>query len=330
MLSQALRFVLLWTALCFAALVNVTVDDTDSSAWAWSGAWNAITEGNPCQRCTVHADGKQAFNHSWHDGLLLSGAFTFRGLWLSGPNIAQLTGLLKGVAVYIYGIDIDNPANVTFSLNNPSLSAFHYKDTGLPQKFLYNSLFFAAHGLDGTQEHTILFGETAVPQPSPHVPGKVALLDYAVVTIDQEALPGPPSGPSQPSQTLPTSLPASRPGSTGMTGLIVGGILGGLAAVAFPAGAVVLVLSRRKRRRSANTAQLTQSNRFPPSITIPSTVLSSEPSPRIALHNRNSNPYSDSPARAGPATTRPNQIAEVERRLRVLEELAQVAPPSYK
>ncbi|KAJ7064850.1 hypothetical protein C8F01DRAFT_777392 [Mycena amicta] len=126
----------LWASKCGAILINITVDDTNTTAWTWVGSWHVITQNNPCPECGAQLDGNRVYNHSWHDGVLHSGSFTF-----------------QGVAVYIYGIDIEDPANITFGMSNPPISTFYYKNTG--GGYIYNSIFFSADGLYGTSQHTV-------------------------------------------------------------------------------------------------------------------------------------------------------------------------------
>ncbi|KAF7316305.1 hypothetical protein MIND_00149200 [Mycena indigotica] len=185
-----------WIAYSSAILVNVTFDDTDA-AWAWSSGWHAITRENPCADCAAQPDGNRPYNHSWHDGSLDSGSFTF-----------------QGVAVYIFGVDISNPAQFTFAMSNPSISSSHFKDTG--GGYLYDSLFFSAKDLDGAQRHTVSFQQVH----GANAPGVAGLLDYAVVTVDRESSP-PPTQPQPPPQgttlhitTTTTTTGGPTPGST--------------------------------------------------------------------------------------------------------------------
>ncbi|KAJ7108479.1 hypothetical protein C8R44DRAFT_986492 [Mycena epipterygia] len=144
----------------FAALTNQTIDDTDSAFWTFAGSWHAVTPSTPCIGCLDNPDPSQAHNSTWHDGGLRSGSFSF-----------------QGSAVYIYGIDVSNSANMSFSMNNPSTTSFHYY-TG--SDYVYNSLFFAASGLDSNAQHTV----TWILEDSP-VGGISGLFDYAIITVDQ-------------------------------------------------------------------------------------------------------------------------------------------------
>ncbi|KAF7316300.1 hypothetical protein MIND_00148700 [Mycena indigotica] len=153
------------------ALVNITIDDTDPNAWTWIGKWDAYTKDKTtCDGCFAHPDPSQVHNSSWHDGRLCSGSFTS-----------------QGVAVYIYGIDLSgfegDPANISFSVKNSPVSTFHYLKT--PSGYIYNSLFFSAHGLDDSAPFTVDWTENLSSAG-----GGVGLFDYAVVTVEQkDALP---------------------------------------------------------------------------------------------------------------------------------------------
>ncbi|KAF7316304.1 hypothetical protein MIND_00149100 [Mycena indigotica] len=395
-----LLLALAWNMRCSAILVNITIDDMDT-AWSWNGAWNAVTPESPCPNhlCVVHPDSNQAYNHSWHNGALFSGTFTF-----------------KGVAVYIYGIDIVNPANVSFSMECPRVSTFHYVNTNASGNYVYNSLFFSASNLDGTKESTVLFQEMLAPMPSPLNPGRIALLDYAVVTIDLQTA-APPNLPQQPepsnsiaapqsstsnSTTLSTgdqqsesynsnattsSTPggptprASHPGASNQSRLlpVIGGILGAVGAMAL-AGIMILCSARRRHRNvnrnhSPAPETRTQSNRLavrfkliferlrrgigasvrtratPYAFSLetearpqaPAGLGSRKNPPTVAVQNHDGNLSPDpapalapAPQRAGSQILAPNRVraaradSEVERRLRVLEELVRAyVPPAY-
>jgi len=143
-----------------AALTNITIDDTNSTYWTFVGSYNAVTPSTPCSGCVAQPDPTLVFNHTWHDGALRSGSFVF-----------------QGTAVYIYGIDVVDPANITFAMNNPSVTSFHYYSG---DGYIYNSLFFSATNLDPSVQHTV----TWLMETSSNGGGS-ALFDYAKVTIDQ-------------------------------------------------------------------------------------------------------------------------------------------------
>ncbi|KAJ7485330.1 hypothetical protein FB451DRAFT_1229259 [Mycena latifolia] len=152
-----------------AAPTNITVDDTDSTYWTWAGSpWHAVTPSSPCVGCLDHPDPSQIYNHTWHDGSLLSGSFTF-----------------QGSAVYIYGTDVFNSANISFSMNNPPITGFHYYPG---TDYVYRSLFFAATGLDSAVQHTVAW---ILEQSS--AGGMAASFDYAVFTVDEPDTSGPSS-----------------------------------------------------------------------------------------------------------------------------------------
>ncbi|KAJ6595793.1 hypothetical protein DFH09DRAFT_905784 [Mycena vulgaris] len=153
------------SAQAYAALTNWTVDDTNSTFWSWGDLWNAVTPSTPCSGCLTQPDPSQVYKHTWHDGSTLSnsrrvGSFSF-----------------QGSAVYIYGIDSTNSANISFSMDDTSATSFHsYSGVG----YVYESLFFTAAGLESDAQHNITW---IVEESS--MGGTVALFDYAVVTTGQ-------------------------------------------------------------------------------------------------------------------------------------------------
>ncbi|KAJ6554353.1 hypothetical protein B0H19DRAFT_1153255 [Mycena capillaripes] len=229
-----------------AVLTNITIDDTNSTFWTWAGSWNAVTPTTPCG-CFAQPDPGLVYNSTWHDGLLRSGSFAF-----------------QGSAVYIYGIDVVNPANISFAMNNPSKTGFHYYGGA---GYVYNSLFFSATNLDSKVQHTV----TWIMEIS-STGGGAGLFDYAVVTLDQAADSSSLSSASStdsaggslgPSPSLSSSsVSATSAGSSGgpvvattthksKTGAIVGavvGVVGGLAIV----GALIFLWRRRNSTTSGN------------------------------------------------------------------------------
>ncbi|KAJ7108483.1 hypothetical protein C8R44DRAFT_743771 [Mycena epipterygia] len=218
-LSALIMHVLLASLSAYAALTNITIDDTNSTFWTWAGPWNAITQSTPCGGCTAKIDASKTFNESWHDGAGISGSCTF-----------------QGSAIYIYGIDVVNPANVTFSMSNPPMASFHAYGGG---ETLYQSLFFAASALDPSAEHTVTWILEAWND------GSTALFDYAVVTVDQ---PDASAAASTASESH-TAGPAPAAHNKSKTGSIVGGVVGGIGTLAL-LGALLVFLRRRRRRHS--------------------------------------------------------------------------------
>jgi hypothetical protein len=84
-----------------------------------------------------------------------------------------------GSAVYVYGIDLpfELAGNISFTMNDPSLSSFHYGGTG----YEYKSLFFSATKLDDRVQHTVAW----LISGSSNGGGGSAVFDYAIVTVDQ-------------------------------------------------------------------------------------------------------------------------------------------------
>ncbi|KAJ7814610.1 hypothetical protein B0H14DRAFT_3476903 [Mycena olivaceomarginata] len=143
-----------------AALTNVTIDDTNSNFWTFAGSWHAVTPTTPCDGCFAQPDPGLTHNSHGTTANFVSGSFTF-----------------QGAAAYIYGIDVADPANISFAMNNPTKESFHYYSGG---GYVYNSLFFSATSLDPKAQHTV----TWILETSSNGGGP-GLFDYAVVTVDQ-------------------------------------------------------------------------------------------------------------------------------------------------
>ncbi|KAF7318961.1 hypothetical protein HMN09_00231900 [Mycena chlorophos] len=337
MIFHALFFA--WS--CSAVLVNITFDDTNSTAFTWAGQWSAITPQTPCPGCFAQPNASLAFNQSWHDGSLVSGTFSF-----------------QGVAVYIFGIDVLDPANISFAMNNPSISSFHYVNTN--GGYIYNSLFFVAQSLDGTVPHTVTW---SLERSS--IGGGAALFDYAVVTVDQEVVSTSSSASSTSlsagSQTSSgaSSTPSSASGvgdaHTNNTAAIAGGVVGGLVALAALALIFLWCMKRRNRTQALDDGDAMEdkdpepmagmiiepfsgpgslaTTPAPPSSVVPSS--GSTYSPTVPPEPRRSKANvlewtgandSASAVQAAPAAPEP----DVEERLRNLEAIVgNQAPPAY-
>ncbi|KAJ6595798.1 hypothetical protein DFH09DRAFT_906229 [Mycena vulgaris] len=232
------------SAQAYAALTNWTVDDTNSTFWSWGDLWNAVTPSAPCSGCLIQPDPSQVYKHTWHDGSTLGdsrrvGSFSF-----------------QGSAVYIYGIDSTNPANISFSMDDASVTGFHsYSGVG----YVYKSLFFTAAGLESDAQHKITW---IVEESS--IGGTLALFDYAVVTTGQADVASgvehttnsPATTPSSAASTISSSIASANSQisasgtSAGATSshkpkTIIGavaGATGGLAVL----GALFIYLRRRR------------------------------------------------------------------------------------
>ncbi|KAF7290009.1 MYND-type domain-containing protein [Mycena chlorophos] len=82
----------------------------------------------------------------------LGGDISGKSTWHDGSNNSEGTFTFQGAAVAIYGIDLDNPANITFTLDGQP-AGYHYYD-GTAQ-FVFNSLFYSAAGLALGVNHTV-------------------------------------------------------------------------------------------------------------------------------------------------------------------------------
>ncbi|KAJ7500745.1 hypothetical protein B0H11DRAFT_1994280 [Mycena galericulata] len=209
-----------------ATLTNITIDDTNSTFWTWAGTWNAVTPSTPCPACTAQPDPGLAYNSTWHDGSLRSGAFTF-----------------QGAAVYIYGIDVLNPGNISFAISNPSTTGFHYYGGS---GFVYNSLFFSASNLDSTVQHTVTWiiesssvGGVTLSQPDP----TSSIPSSNTNTAGSQTLSGssPSTTPSGSATPSPAAVTAHKSKAGAIAGAVVG-VVGGLAIL----GALFIFLRRRR------------------------------------------------------------------------------------
>ncbi|KAJ7200794.1 hypothetical protein GGX14DRAFT_571802 [Mycena pura] len=293
-----------------AALTNTTVDDTtiddtNEQFWSFPGPWVAITPSTPCHTCRAQPNPELAHNNTWHDGSATSGAFEF-----------------QAYAVYIYGIDFPDSANMTFNISSSPTSSFHYYAGPV---YVYNSLFFSATGLDPTTKHTVTWLFT---QPNTGgIPS--GLLDYAVVTVDQpegdtSATGSGSSLPSSPSTDSPNLIKQKS-----NTGVIIGtvvGVIGGLALSA------AFISKYRRRSRAQSTAH---------AIEPYNSLTASRPSPERAKGWHEASFPSGLPR--VPSVMTPNSEAEpvsavmardphawdLEARVRNLEELVASEPPAY-
>jgi hypothetical protein len=82
--------------------------------------------------------------------------------------------------VYIYGIDLANPANISFTLDGAA-AGFHYY-SGSAQ-FVFRSLFFSAAGLSANANHTVQW-----VLHTTKTNGSTGLFDYAIITVDESTV----------------------------------------------------------------------------------------------------------------------------------------------
>ncbi|KAJ7029429.1 hypothetical protein C8F04DRAFT_1116345 [Mycena alexandri] len=231
-----LLFTLFTIRSSLAGLTNVTIDDTDLSHFTWTQVpdipqatipWAAVSPTTPCGYCSAQPQTTDIQNQTWHDG--------------SNNSAGSLT--FQGLAVYIYGIDLENPANITFELDGNS-EPFHYYSGS--EQFVFRSLFFSATGLTANVNHTVSWVVHATKTN-----GTTGLFDYALLTVDESS--AAPSGTaSGPQSSNVTASPVSAK-SKSEAGPIAGGIVGGLALIALATLGLVL-FTRQRRKRIANAA----------------------------------------------------------------------------
>ncbi|KAJ7476452.1 hypothetical protein FB451DRAFT_1243255 [Mycena latifolia] len=229
-LLLALVLALLSLPAAHAAETNVTIDDSNGAYFSWTEdtgtprptlPWAAITPATPCAYCSAQPQTGDIENKTWHDGTNNSaGALTF-----------------QGAAVYLYGIDLANPANISFALDGAPAGFHHYDGAA---QFVFRALFFAQQNLDATVNHTLAWVLHATATN-----GTVGLIDYAVVTLDA----GGSASASNPASTGTSSPSTSKKKSP--AGPIAGGVIGGLALVLLITAAVFFC-TRRRRRDASN------------------------------------------------------------------------------
>ncbi|KAJ7150598.1 hypothetical protein C8R46DRAFT_1358147 [Mycena filopes] len=214
-----------------AALTNRTIDDQDATFFTFNGSadanppsWAAITPAAPCGYCSAQPHTTDIHNQTWHDGSVGSiGSFTF-----------------QGAAVYIYGIDLADPANISFTLNDQT--SFHYYAGN--EQFVFNALLFTADNLAEGVTHTVAW---VVIKSKTN--GTTALFDYAVVSAEETA------SSTTPVSTEGTSTPKSS--RKGKAGTIVGAVIGAIAGLALFAVALMLLFRRRRKHTPHVTADET-------------------------------------------------------------------------
>ncbi|KAJ7890157.1 hypothetical protein B0H14DRAFT_3705911 [Mycena olivaceomarginata] len=164
--SRTILLLLLLPAFVEGAIINTTVDDTETS-FNWSESWTAVTPSRPCAGCASKPDASKVEGGSWHDGNIMTTKDDSAG--------GSLT--FQGSAVYIYGIDqADSEADILFTLDSIT-STHHYTGS---DRFAYHALFFSATGLAADQTHTVKW--TLAKNSASDRDLQTTLFDYAVVT----------------------------------------------------------------------------------------------------------------------------------------------------
>ncbi|KAJ7650388.1 hypothetical protein FB45DRAFT_887795 [Roridomyces roridus] len=306
--------------------VNLTIDDTNSTHWNFQGNWHAVTPAAPCTNCFTRPDPNSVFNSTWHDGSILS-----------NPILLTGTFSFQGSAVYIYGIDVTDPGNVSFAMSNPTMEGFHYY---AGSGYTYNSLFFSATDLDASVSHTVTFTITISSAG-----GGSALFDYAHVTVEQSDSTSGSSSSTSASSTLAVSSSSStssisyvvsfllatcctlsasssvQPSTAhkSHTGALIGGVVGGVGGLALVSVLLLLIFRWRRSLVSRDGTHEPQDG---------SEAMKPFLSPvNVPLLSR---PDSGSPPMSGMRWDMHRNL-EVEERLRNLERLTATAsdPPAY-
>ncbi|KAK7026306.1 hypothetical protein R3P38DRAFT_3192940 [Favolaschia claudopus] len=129
---------------------NLTIDDTNSTYFFFDEGpavfpnpnplWVAASVSDPCVYCSAQP------------GKIGSPGSIFNDTWQDGKTGATGTFKFQGSAVYIYGIDIQGAANISFVLDS-NLPVYH-SYSGVPA-FIFNSLFLGAQNLQDGIPHTV-------------------------------------------------------------------------------------------------------------------------------------------------------------------------------
>ncbi|KAJ7751359.1 hypothetical protein B0H16DRAFT_1840573 [Mycena metata] len=216
----------------------------------------------PCGYCSAQPPTTDIQNQTWHDG--------------SNNTAGSLT--FQGLAVYIYGIDLENPANITFER----------KPSSVP-------LLFGLRALHATKTN-----------------GTTGLFHYAMVTVDESSASATPSGSASGSQS--SNAANVRSSKKSDAGPIAGGVVGGLALIAL--AVLALYLIRRQRRKRAATAAVVEPRPFVEQVA-PATAASLGDSKTLDVSWNNpsllpsSNPASTAPPTSTAATRSTADLSSV-------------------
>lgn len=169
-------------ALSLVQAVRVTVDDSNTTQWSYSGSWVAVTPLSPCTRCLIQPDLSNTFNHTHHQTTDPQGN---AGIAFTGTTVevyAICPANLPGVGHY--------ETNFTFTLDGVADGAFcgpqpYCKD------FIYNYLVYARSNLT-LKPH--FFSIVNTPHSDePNSLETAIVLDYAIYENGIDPTPNPVS-----------------------------------------------------------------------------------------------------------------------------------------
>lgn len=197
--SCRLPHVLLFFPSVFAALVTVTVDDTNGGQISYnpSGDWSF---GPSCTNCLAHPDASQAFDGTWRDTTYVPSIGTVLTAELS----------FTGSAVSVYGILGHGPTfsatDLHFFIDNQEVAQYSQTiDNGNNNDFDYNVLLFSTNSLSNSPHTlTIQNGHNGGTQMS------LILLDRIVYSYDDGRSSSTSSAQGNQSPTTPPSNPSSQ------------------------------------------------------------------------------------------------------------------------
>ncbi|KAJ7083430.1 hypothetical protein C8R44DRAFT_862430 [Mycena epipterygia] len=294
---------------------GLLIDDTNTSSFTWSGAQSAsdttriaITPATPCTTCLAPApQPTSAHNGTYHIGHQGStGSLSF-----------------EGTAVTVYGINVNNGANISFTLDDTLRTYFYYDGADM---YTYHAPFFDAENL-AAKNHTVSW-VLGVGSGG----GSAAIFDYAFVAEDGVGETGPITISVQPTQSAARSA-ESAASNTPSSGAIAGIVIGALV-FSILVGIIGLCLWRRHRRRQREGEEHEKdiSHRVP--IVRPFTQLASPASARSDKRQLSSKyaPHTDGGFQRDSYGPEPRTPAEeiLSSRLTALEaRVDEHLPPSY-
>ncbi|TBU22857.1 hypothetical protein BD311DRAFT_791981 [Dichomitus squalens] len=246
-----------------AVSVNVTIDDqfgdnTTGSLYPTylpnDGTWHVGSPSEDCDSCKIKPstlDISQIHDHTWHDAT-----------HTPGLTPAQIIVNFTGTAVYVYNIvpnflpnNTATFANISFTLDGSNVGSFLRPPDPSTEVIQYNQPIHSSTGLENVP-HTLVMtagGDTK----------SLILFDYVVYTTESNvtsttftaSTSTPLTSRTIVSSTMTTSestlAAASTPSTAKPVGVIIGGVLGGLALILIAGVAGLLFLRRRKAQGHA-------------------------------------------------------------------------------
>ncbi|KAH6912760.1 hypothetical protein BKA70DRAFT_1184023 [Coprinopsis sp. MPI-PUGE-AT-0042] len=240
---------------CLAKLVNATIDDTFGDTRSGSKfqytppvAWR---DGQvPCPVCNARPNSAQLYNRTWHDSTRSDPNEALNNI----PTVA--TAQFSGTGIYVYcalGRPDDEPnfatrSDMTFYIDGKEVGTFQQEPPG-GDGFDYDALVYQNTALAPGDHEFVLQNGRADAQDS------LVLLDRIVYTYDD----GDDDGSNEDGSNEGGSS-KSNPNLAA----IIGGALGGVAALCLiGAGTAIWFLKRRRRKLSEENSSKVEGNLAP-------------------------------------------------------------------